>query len=134
MSALPDRVRSALEDVIDPCSRTAGTPLSVIDMGLLLDLKVSDAGDVELSMRATSAMCTMIAGIMKEVEERIAAVPGVSSVRVELKSGSFWTESEMTEKGRKALETRRQRAREEIAIKPHEWKSRRPRTEIVAPE
>ena len=93
MSALRDRVMEGLEDVIDPCSVTAGAPLSIVDMGLLNELCVDDDGAVRVSMRATSAMCTMIAGIMKVAEERLARVEGVTRVEVQLCSGGIWTEA-----------------------------------------
>jgi metal-sulfur cluster biosynthetic enzyme len=135
MNALHDRVTSALEEVVDPCSVTAGAPLSVLDMGLVSDLVVGEAGAVSLSMRATSAMCTMIAGIMKDAERRLAAVPGVTRVEITLKGGDIWTEADMTEKGRRALAARRERSRIEVAVRPHEWKtrSRSSRTPSEAP-
>jgi metal-sulfur cluster biosynthetic enzyme len=125
MSAIEERVMSALEEVIDPCSVTAGAPLSVVDMGLVSHLVVGEDGSVTLDMRATSAMCTMIAGIMKDAEERLARVEGVTTARVTLHGGAVWTEADMTEKGRRALAARRERSRAEVAVRPHEWKTRR---------
>jgi metal-sulfur cluster biosynthetic enzyme len=115
----------ALEQVVDPCSVTAGAPLSVVDMGLISDLRVGEDGRVSLRMRATSAMCTMIGGIMKDAEDRLARVEGVTGVEITLHSGAIWTEADMTEKGRRALEARRARSRTEVAVRPHEWKTRR---------
>jgi metal-sulfur cluster biosynthetic enzyme len=127
MSALRDRVMEGLEDVIDPCSVTAGAPLSVVDMGLINELCVDEEGVVRVSMRATSAMCTMIAGIMKVAEERLARVEGVSRVEIKLCSGGIWTEADMTERGRRTLAARRERSRVEVAVRPHEWKTRKVR-------
>lgn len=131
MMTLRDRVLAALQDVIDPCSRTAGVPLSILDMGMLISVVADIDGEVSITMRATSAMCTMIAGITKDVEQRVIAVEGVRVVSVELHGGSIWTEADMTDKGRSALEARRQRARAEIAVKPHEWKTRRRASETL---
>jgi metal-sulfur cluster biosynthetic enzyme len=125
MRAVEELVMSALEQVIDPCSVTAGAPLSVVDMGLVSNLAVGEDGRVTLSMRATSAMCTMIAGIMKDAEDRLARVEGVTQVEVTLHGGAIWTEADMTEKGRRALAARRERSRTEVAVRPHEWKTRR---------
>jgi metal-sulfur cluster biosynthetic enzyme len=113
-----------LEEVIDPCSVTAGAPLSVVDMGLLTELYVGEDGVVCVSMRATSAMCTMIAGIMKVAEERLACVEGVTRIEIKLCSGAIWTEADMTERGRQTLQARRARSRVEVAVRPHEWKTR----------
>jgi metal-sulfur cluster biosynthetic enzyme len=124
MSSLQSLVRAALDDVIDPCSVTAGAPLSIVDMGMLLALSTDERGHVCIEMRATSAMCTVIASIMKTAEERIARVEGVTSVEVKLRSGPLWTEGEMTDKGRAALNERRRLSRSERIVKPHEWKTR----------
>ena len=126
MSALRERVMEGLEDVIGPCSVTAGAPLSVVDMGLLNELYVDEDGVVRVSMRATSAMCTMIAGIMKVAEERLARVQGVTRVEITLSSGAIWTEADMTERGRRILAARRERSRAEVTVRPHEWKTRKP--------
>ena len=128
MNALHDRVMKGLEEVIDPCSVTAGAPLSVVDMGLLSELSVDEDGAVRVSMRATSAMCTMIAGIMKVAEERLAGVEGVTRVEIKLCSGAIWTEADMTERGRRVLAARRERSRTEVGVRPHEWKTRQPRS------
>ena len=124
MNGLEESVYAALGEVIDPCSITAGAPLSVVDMGMVMDVSVDDQGVASIGMRATSAMCTMIAGIMKAAEDRIAAVDGVTEVRIKLSSGPVWTEADMTDRGRSILNARRQRSQREFAVKPHEWKTR----------
>jgi len=126
MSSLHDRVMAALEQVIDPCSVTARAPISVVDMGMLTDLRVEDSGQVHIGLRATSAMCTMIAGIAKVTEDTVGALEGVTRVEVVLSGGGpVWTEQAMTEKGRSILNARRQLSRNEMQVKPHEWKTRR---------
>ena len=132
MSTLQDRVVRKLAEVIDPCSVTAGAPLSVVDMGLISDLSVGPDGVVRLSMRATSAMCTMIAGMMKVAEDRLGDVEGVTRVEVKLCSGAIWTESDMTERGRQVLLERRSRSRKEVVVQPHEWKSRPRRSSMTS--
>jgi len=125
MSALRQSVTEALGGVFDPCSLAAGAPLSVVDMGLITDVTVDDAGVVAIAMRPTSAMCTVIAGVMTEVEEIVARVPGVSSVRVSLHNDTMWTEADLSDNGRRLLAARRQRSRVEVPVRPHEWKTRR---------
>ena len=126
MSALRQSVTEALGRVFDPCSLAAGAPLSVADMGLITELTVDDeTGVVAIAMRPTSAMCTVIAGVMTDVEEIVARVPGVSSVRVSLHNDTMWTEADLSENGRRILEARRRRSRVEVPVRPHEWKTRR---------
>ena len=128
MSALRESVTAALGSVFDPCSLSTGAPLSVIDMGLVTELTVDDAGVVTIGMRPTSGMCTLIAGIMTQVEEAVARVPGVSSVRVSLNNDTMWTEADLSETGRRILESRRQRWRAEVPVGPREWKTGRTRS------
>jgi metal-sulfur cluster biosynthetic enzyme len=111
MSPLQQSVTEALGNVFDPCSVSTGAPLSVIDMGLVTELTVDDAGVVTIAMRPTSAMCTLIAGIMTQVEEIVQRVPGVSSVQVTLHNNTMWTEANLSEAGRRILEGRRRRLR-----------------------
>ena len=125
MSALRQTITEALGRVFDPCSLAAGAPLSVLDMGLITELAVDDAGVVAIAMRPTSGMCTVIAGVMTDVEEIVARVPGVSSVRVSLHNDTMWTEADLSDNGRRILEARRQRSRVEVPVRPHEWKTRR---------
>src|SRR5882757_2746039 len=118
MSALRESVTGALGNVFDPCSVSTGAALSVIDMGLVTELTVNDAGVVTIAMRPTSAMCTLIAGIMTQVEEIVARAPGVSSVQVSLHNNSMWTEANLSEAGRRILEGRRRRLRAQGTVRP----------------
>jgi metal-sulfur cluster biosynthetic enzyme len=93
-------------------------------MGMVTALEVMDDGVVLITMRATSAMCTVIASIMKSVEDAVAVVAGVTEVRVTLRSDSQWTEAALSEKGRRILEDRRAQSRSEVQVRPHEWKTR----------
>jgi metal-sulfur cluster biosynthetic enzyme len=133
MNALVPRVYEALHAVIDPCSVTACAPISVVDMGMVMDVTADEAGAVHITMRPTSAMCTMIAGIMKGVEEHIGALEGVSRVEVSLLGGEVWTEADMTERGRSVLAARRDRSKREVTVRPHEWKTRQPRSGAAQP-
>ena len=83
------------------------------------ELTVDDAGVVTIAMRPTPGMCTLIAGIMTDVEETVACVPGVSRVRVSLHGDTTWPEAD-SENGRRILEARRQRSRAEVPVRPHE--------------
>jgi metal-sulfur cluster biosynthetic enzyme len=130
MNGLQERILCALGEVTDPCSVSAGAPLSVVDMGMITSVEVDETGAVSIGMRATSAMCTMIAGIMKVAEDRVAEVEGVRTVAVILGSGPIWTEADMTEHGRASLNNRRQQSRRQISVRPHEWKTRRPNPQV----
>jgi len=82
-------VRDCLAGVIDPCSATTGVKLSVLDMGLVRSIEV-EGGQVTVRLRLTSPMCTMVPYFIREVEERVAELPGVRSVRCETDIGLEW--------------------------------------------
>ena len=132
MSPLEEDVRAALGRVYDPCSVVAQSPLSIIDMGLLVDLNTTPEGDVTVVIRPTSAMCTLIASIMQAVDEAVAAVPGVASVTTRIDNSGRWSEEVMTEAGRAALAARRERSRREVPVKFREWETRPRRTPAPA--
>ena len=47
----PARIRAAINTIIDPCSRAAGAPAGLADMGLIRTLEVT-ASDTGLHVRA----------------------------------------------------------------------------------
>lgn len=133
MSPLEREVRAALARVYDPCSVVSKAPLSIVDMGLLVDLRVSPGGQVAVTLRPTSAMCTLIAAILQGVEEEVATVEGVTSVEARIDNSSRWTEEMMTEAGRATLAARRERSLREVPVMPLEWRTRaRPRPPVSA--
>jgi metal-sulfur cluster biosynthetic enzyme len=112
MSAeLRDAVMDALDGVLDPCSVATRRPLSIVELGLLVDLSVGADGDVRVVLRATSPSCVLIASIMEAAETRIRAVPGVGAVAIELDVTSDWTPERMTSGGAEKLEAARREAR-----------------------
>jgi metal-sulfur cluster biosynthetic enzyme len=121
-TALADAVLDALDSVSDPCSIATRRPLSIVELGLLVDLDVGDEGDVRVTLRATSPSCMLIGSIMQAAEERIAAVGGVRGVEIELDPSSDWTPDRMTSAGRAKLESARARAARRLArraARPH---------------
>jgi metal-sulfur cluster biosynthetic enzyme len=70
-------VLKALQDALDP-----ETGISVVDMGLIRDVKVS--GDkVDIKMTLTTPFCPLASQIQEEVKKK-AKIPGVKKVDVEI--------------------------------------------------
>lgn len=90
-----EQIRGCLAEVIDPCSAATGVRLSVLDMGLVRSIDV-EGGQVTVSLRLTSPVCTMVPYFIREVEERVADLPGVRSVRCETDLGLAWEPGMMT--------------------------------------
>ncbi len=99
----PDDVRHMLAGVIDPELHA-----SIVDLGMVDDVRVGADGDVVVTVALTTAGCPLRVQIRQDVESKVRGLPGVSSVKVEY--------GEMT-KEQKSLAMQRARfnAREEAA-------------------
>lgn len=85
-----DLVRKALKGVKDP-----ELGLNVVDIGLIYDITLSDAGDVHITMSLTSPGCPSGPEIMGDVHAVVADLEGVNSVEVELVWEPYWTPDRM---------------------------------------
>lgn len=86
----PDTVRKALRQVKDP-----ELNLNIMDIGLVYDVAVSDAGDVHVQMTLTSPGCPAGAEIIGDVKGVVGDLEGVKSVDVELVWEPYWTPDRM---------------------------------------
>lgn len=94
-------VSAALQDVYDPCCREKG--ISVVDMGLLHTAAQDDSGAVRVELLLTSGWCPFASKVLLEVEDRIAAIPGVTESEVEIVWDTAWTTDRMSEAARRKL-------------------------------
>jgi metal-sulfur cluster biosynthetic enzyme len=89
------RIEEAVDSVVDPCSAAAGVPAGLAEMGLVEAVDVS-GGDVSILLRVTHPSCFVAPLFLRWVEEAVAAVPGVVSVRVRLAEDTDWTSADMS--------------------------------------
>ena len=80
-----DQVKLALRKVKDP-----ELNLNIIDLGLVYEITV-DGGDVQVDMTLTSPGCPAGPQITGDVERAVKAMPGVSSVNINIVWDPFWT-------------------------------------------
>lgn len=59
-------------------------PVDIYELGLIYRLDVTQDGKVEVDMTLTSPACPVAGTLPPEVETKIAAVPGVTDVNLEL--------------------------------------------------
>lgn len=85
-----DTVRKALRGVKDP-----ELGLNIVDIGLVYDVAVSDAGDAHIQMTLTSPGCPAGAEIIQDVKNVVGDLEGIESVEVELVWEPFWTPDKM---------------------------------------
>jgi metal-sulfur cluster biosynthetic enzyme len=98
MNTLRDQVWEILHDVYDP-----EIPLNIADLGLIYDLKVSEAGEVSILMTLTSPGCPVGDMLADEIRDRVMSIPGVKDVHVEFTFDPLWTPERISEEGRQML-------------------------------
>lgn len=95
---LNEAVWDALEDVIDP---ELGT--NIVDLGLVYDVSVDEAGKAEIRMTLTVPECPMADEIVRRTEAAATAVAGVRGVDVELVWEPKWTPASMNDRAREEI-------------------------------
>ena len=86
----PDSIRKALRAVKDP-----ELNLNIMDIGLVYDVEVSDAGQVHVRMTLTSPGCPAGTEILDDVKRVVGDLDGVTGVEVELVWDPYWTPERM---------------------------------------
>jgi metal-sulfur cluster biosynthetic enzyme len=66
------QVQEQLAEVIDPCSCLTPNPVSIVDLGLVREIDVSD-GAIRIDLCMTDPMCMYFADIATEIEQRLRA-------------------------------------------------------------
>ncbi|HSJ06444.1 MAG TPA: metal-sulfur cluster assembly factor [Longimicrobiales bacterium] len=92
-----DALWRALCEVADP-----ELPISLVDLGLICDVRRRDA-DVEVDLTFTASACPCMEFIIEDVRERLLREPGVQSVAVRDVWDPPWTTDRMTDHGRALL-------------------------------
>jgi metal-sulfur cluster biosynthetic enzyme len=88
---LEHRARALLDGIGDPCSVASGTPMGIDEMGLIKSVELADDGCLHVAMRLTAPLCHNVGYFNVEIKQRLAALPGVSSVSVSMDHGLEWT-------------------------------------------
>jgi metal-sulfur cluster biosynthetic enzyme len=99
---LREQVEQALGTVPDPCMDLAGTPTSIVELGLIRGVHVAD-GEVEVVMTFTEPGCAYTHAVLDMVHSRVEQLPGVRSVRTTLDWTPTWSPEELLSPARRAL-------------------------------
>lgn len=100
MPDLNQAIRTALDEIKDPCSLAAGTPLGLSEMGLVKDVAVRPTGQVRIELRLTSPFCHMIGFFKAEAMRLVGELPGVSSVELHADNGLDWSPDDIVPEAR----------------------------------
>jgi FeS assembly SUF system protein len=97
-SDVENEIVEALKTVFDP-----EIPVNIYEMGLIYDIDIQAEGAVQVKMTLTSPGCPVAGSLPGEVRDKVAGVPGVTSVDVELVWDPSWNPSMMSEAARLEL-------------------------------
>ena len=89
---LQEKIVDALRTCYDP-----EIPVNIHELGLIYAVEVAPDGVVAIRMTLTSPACPAAGSLPPEVEAKARAVPGVTSVKVEVVWDPIWTPERMTE-------------------------------------
>ena len=87
-----DHVRDSLKKCMDP-----EVPLSIVDMGLIYGINVTENNDVNIKMTMTTKGCPLHETMVDDVKRYAKKVSGVNNVDVEIVWDPPWTMDKMSD-------------------------------------
>ncbi len=94
----PAQVEAALQSVFDP-----EIPVNIVDLGLVYDQRINEDGAVTVVMTLTAPGCGMGPVLVDDVKSRVAMVPNVRRVDVQLVFDPPWSRDMMSDEARLEL-------------------------------
>ena len=95
-----DQVRDSLKQCMDP-----EVPLSIVDMGLIYGIDVTDNNDVNIKMTMTTKGCPLHETKVDDVKRYAKKVTGVNNVDVEIVWDPPWTMDKMSDEAKAKMKT-----------------------------
>jgi FeS assembly SUF system protein len=89
-------LREEVIDVLHTCYDPE-IPVDIYELGLVYGIQTTPEGDVTIQMTLTSPSCPVAETLPPEVQKKIAAIPGVKSVKVDLVWEPPWGKHLMSE-------------------------------------
>ncbi len=83
-------VYAALDEVKDPCMQAAGLDLSIVDLGLIYDVRVDDDDIIDVTLTLTTPACPLGPLLIAQIQDALMDEPGVRDVNVELTFTPPW--------------------------------------------
>ena len=96
--ALEAQAIEAIQTCYDP-----EIPVNIYELGLIYDVQVNPSGAVAIRMTLTSPNCPSAEQLPVEVAEKVRAIPGVTSAKVDVVFDPPWEPSRMSEAARLQL-------------------------------
>ena len=95
-----DQVRNSLKQCMDP-----EVPLSIVDMGLIYGINVTENNDVNIKMTMTTKGCPLHETMVDDVKRYAKKVSGVNNVDVEIVWDPPWTMDKMSDEAKAKMKT-----------------------------
>jgi len=90
--SLEIEIVNTLKNVYDP-----EIPVNIYDLGLIYDIETDDQNKVKITMTLTAPNCPVADSLPIEIREKVAAIPGVTAVDINLVFDPPWNQSMMSE-------------------------------------
>lgn len=98
MENLRDQVIEVLHTVYDP-----ELPVNIFELGLVYEIQIGANNSVDIIMTLTAPACPVAGDIIFEVQQKVAAIAGVTDVHVQLTFDPPWNKDMMSEEARLEL-------------------------------
>jgi len=95
-----EHVRDSLKKCMDP-----EVPLSIVDMGLIYGIDVTENNDVNIKMTMTTKGCPLHETMVDDVKRYTKKVSGVNNVDVEIVWDPPWTMDKMSDDAKAMMKT-----------------------------
>ena len=95
-----DQVRTSLKQCMDP-----EVPISIVDLGLIYGIDISDSDDVDIKMTMTTQGCPLHETLVQDVTRFVKKVPGVNNVNINIVWDPPWSMDKMTDEGKAMMKS-----------------------------
>lgn len=95
---IEEKIVEYLRTVVDP-----EMAVDIYSLGMIYNIDIDDDANLTIDMTLTAPMCPMADFIMSDVNQKMASVPGVKSVKVNLVFEPQWTPDMMSEEAKLLL-------------------------------
>ena len=95
---LENTVVEVLKTIYDP-----EIPVDVFELGLIYEVRIDEDKNVTIEMTFTSPNCPVAESMPKEVEDKVAAIDGVTSAKVNIVFDPPWDKDMMSEEAKLEL-------------------------------
>jgi FeS assembly SUF system protein len=95
---LENKVVETLKTIYDP-----EIPVDIFELGLIYEVRIDEDKNVTIEMTLTSPNCPVAESMPKEVEEKVGAIEGISSAKVNIVFDPAWDKDMMSEEAKLEL-------------------------------